>query len=163
MECESSGGSWRFPCDQWLCLDGGDGHIERELHPSLPRSSNFNFNSKWEVHVFTSDLRGAGTDAGVTLQVHGSKGSSPHIPLGSNIANFEQGEHDVFCGVEVPGWLGELEAMSVSHDGRGPYPDWHLEKLQLKNLLTAEEYHCQCDRYVWETGGNCLKHVLAAN
>ena len=148
VQCESSEGSWRFPCDQWLCLDRGDGHIERELHLSLPPSMNFNFNSKWEVHVFTSDLRGAGTDARVTLQVHGSKGSSPPTLLRRNIFNFEQGEHDIFCGIEVPGWLGVLEAVTVSHDGSGPYPDWHLEKVELKNSLTGEDYQCQCDRFV---------------
>ena len=144
-----SGGRWVFHCEQWLSKHRGDGHIERELHLSVPPHAHFNADSEWEVNVFTSDLRGAGTDAKVTLQIHGSKGSSPPIDLGDSIANFEQGEHDTFQGVSVPGPLGMVEALAVTHDGTGPYPAWHLEKVQLKNHLTAEEYTCPCDRWEW--------------
>ena len=55
-------------------MDNGDGRIERELHPSVDKS----FSEKreklgsWEVRVWTSDIRGAGTDANVTLQVGNS-------------------------------------------------------------------------------------------
>lgn len=95
--------------------------------------------------MFTSDLRGAGTDANVTLQVHGTEGSSPPIPLGDNIANFERGECDVFRGVLIPTSVGgALEAMTVSHDGSNPYPEWHLERVELFNTQLQQEYHCQC-------------------
>jgi len=33
VECGTTGGKWLFDCHHWLCLDTGDGRIERELHP----------------------------------------------------------------------------------------------------------------------------------
>ncbi len=58
------------PCDRWLCLDSGDGRIERELHPCHASQDEGAVSTLWTVHVWTSDMRGAGTDANVTIQVH---------------------------------------------------------------------------------------------
>ena len=46
--------------------------------------------------VWTSDIRGAGTDAQVTIQVYGNLGKTDVIPLGNETDNFEQGELDKF-------------------------------------------------------------------
>ena len=149
MECVTTGGSWQLPCHQWLCSDTGDGRIERELHPLLtPHSAHHSDHAlPWEVRVFTSDLRGAGTDANVTLQVHGSQGSSLPTPLGDNVANFEQGECDVFPGVLVPVSVGgALEGVTLSHDGSNPYPEWHLERVELSCASLQQEYHCHCGK-----------------
>jgi len=35
VECGTTGGRWLFDCHRWLCLDTGDGRIERELHPPV--------------------------------------------------------------------------------------------------------------------------------
>lgn len=147
VECVTSGYSWTFPCQQWLCLDTGDGRIERELHPLLPNSTHSDHSLPWEIRTFTSDLRGAGTDANVSIQVHGSEGSSDPIPLGDNILNFEQGECDVFRGVLLPTSIGgSVEALTVQHDGCNPYPEWHLDRVELCNTDLQREYHCQCGR-----------------
>ena len=52
-------------------MDSGDGRIERELHPLVNEAerSEVDGRGNWEVRVWTSDIRGAGTDANVTLQV----------------------------------------------------------------------------------------------
>ena len=53
-------------------MDSGDGRIERELHPLVVgggESSEVEGQGTWEIRVWTSDIRGAGTDANVTLQV----------------------------------------------------------------------------------------------
>lgn len=145
VACLSTGEKWLFPCNQWLCKDRGDGRIRRELHPH--QHSATPTSSTWDIHIVTSDLRGAGTDANVTLQLHGSQGSSAPIPLGDNVANFEQGEEDVFTGVEVQGGgLESVEGVTLSHDGTGPYPDWHVQTVSLTNTRTGREYRCQCDR-----------------
>ena len=95
----------------------------------------------------TSDLRGAGTDANVTIQIHGDEGSCDPIPLGDNIANFEQGECDVFRGVLIPASVGRtVKRVTVSHDGSNPYPEWHLERVELVNSALEQEYHCHCGR-----------------
>ena len=144
VECVSTGRQWTFPCKQWLCMDTGDGRIERELHPidqDCTHSSH-----TWEIHVFTSNLRDAGTDANVTLKIHGTNTSSYPIPLGGNIANFEQGECDIFNEIIIPTKIGKVEAITVSHDGTNPYPEWHLEKVILKNVTLREEYQFHCGR-----------------
>ena len=69
VECGTTGGKWLFPCQRWLCLDTGDGRIERELHPTVEEKEGGGGERRWRVHVWTSDIRGAGTDATVTLQV----------------------------------------------------------------------------------------------
>ena len=69
MECGTTGGKWLFLCQRWLCLDAGDGRIERELHPTVEEKEGGGGERRWRVHVWTSDIRGAGTDANVTLQV----------------------------------------------------------------------------------------------
>ena len=55
-------------------MDNGDGRIERELHPSVDESFSEKIEKlgSWVVRVWTSDIRGAGTDANVTLQVGNS-------------------------------------------------------------------------------------------
>ena len=69
VECGTTGGKWLFLCQRWLCLDAGDGRIERELHPTVEEKEGGGGERRWRVHVWTSDIRGAGTDANVTLQV----------------------------------------------------------------------------------------------
>ena len=49
-------------------MDTGDGRIERELHP-LTEQDGEEGRGTFTVHVWTSDMRGAGTDANVTIQV----------------------------------------------------------------------------------------------
>ena len=56
-------------------MDSGDGRIERELHPLIvdrTERSGVEGHGNWEIRVWTSDIRGAGTDANVTLQVSNS-------------------------------------------------------------------------------------------
>ena len=80
------------------------------------------------------------------LQVHGSDGDTRPIPLGEDISNFEQGEHDVFPGVVLPGDIGQVHHVTVSHDNTNPYPDWHLDRIKLVNDITGEEYLAECGR-----------------
>ena len=78
------------------------------------------------------------------LQIHGSHGDSAVIPLGDGVANFEQGEHDVFRDVCVCDGVGPVEAVTVCHDGSRPYPDWHLERVTV--VRGEDKYVCECNR-----------------
>lgn len=46
--------------------------------------------------IWTSDVKGAGTDAQVFLQIYGEKGKSDEIKLENNSDSFEQGQLDKF-------------------------------------------------------------------
>ena len=50
----------------------------------------------YEVTVWTSDVRGAGTDANVFLQMYGENGKTEQCNLRNRTDNFEQGQMDKF-------------------------------------------------------------------
>ena len=50
----------------------------------------------WNVWVWTSDMRGAGTDANVFMTLYGDKGKTDEVQLGNATDNFEQGQLDKF-------------------------------------------------------------------
>ena len=58
-----------FPCSQWLARDVGDVQIARTLAAS--RTDPHDSLQAYVVEVVTSNLKGAGTTAGVSLRLHG--------------------------------------------------------------------------------------------
>ena len=46
--------------------------------------------------MVTSDVRGAGTDADVSMVMHGSKGDVGPLKLDNSANNFERGQTDTF-------------------------------------------------------------------
>ncbi len=91
------------------------------------------------------------TSAHLPVQVHGRNGSSQPHPIGDCPENFEQGECDVF-GVSLPD-LGTITAVTVSHDGTGPYPEWHLDRMEMRNRRSGEHYAFPCSQWVGQDGG----------
>jgi len=80
----------------------------------------------YRLEVSTSPTKGAGTDAGISLQLHSRDNqlrSGPH-PLDRPGA-FERGCCDVFevMGVDV----GRPAVLTVASDGGGPRSSWRLE------------------------------------
>lgn len=50
----------------------------------------------YEITVWTGDVRGAGTDANVFIQMYGESGKSEEYKLRNKTDNFEQGQMDKF-------------------------------------------------------------------
>lgn len=50
----------------------------------------------YEVTVWTSDVKGAGTDANVFLQMYGDDGKTEECFIRNRTDNFEQGQVDKF-------------------------------------------------------------------
>ncbi len=69
-----------------------------------------------QVVVHTSDVRGAGTDAEVLLELHGSKGNSGALGLPFDRSSFKRGAADTFH-VLAPD-CGELQELHVWHTGK---------------------------------------------
>lgn len=59
----------------------------------------------WSLWIWTSDVKGAGTDAQVFLQIYGEKGKSDEIKLENNSDSFEQAQLDKFM---VSPWINLL-------------------------------------------------------
>lgn len=81
-----------------------------------------------QVVTRTSDLRGAGSDASVHVELFDTAGASSglqQLPATSASA-FQRGSVDTFslqcCA------LGELARLGIRHDGSGSHPGWHLQQ-----------------------------------
>lgn len=66
--------TYYFAYHRWLSRDEDDGLIERDLFPGdhMDPSPDMHYIAE----VFTSDVRGAGTDADVSMELFGHMGSS---------------------------------------------------------------------------------------
>ena len=119
------GTATRFPCNDWLDAELGDG-VTRTLTPSGTRSSV----KRIRMTVVTSDIRGAGTEANVQASLVGSLGnvSGPHR-LDNCEANFSRGRTDIF---ELSAALDVVEKLRIGHDGRGAVCAWHLATICLE-------------------------------
>jgi hypothetical protein len=86
-----------------------------------------------QVLTRTSDLRGAATDAAISIELIGegstSSGLQALTPAGPQA--FERGSADEFRLLLCQG-LGELQQLRVVMDGRGArHPAWHLLQVRL--------------------------------
>ncbi len=118
--------------DMWFARDEGDGECTRLLHAAPLNTTTTSGPRRYKVTVRTSDVRGAGTDANVSITLFGTAtpgiSSGPH-KLENSANNFERGASDVF-EVEAREALGMLSALRIGHDNTGLGPSWHLQVSQ---------------------------------
>jgi hypothetical protein len=81
----------------------------------------------WYIWIYTSDIRGAGTDAHVILVLYGHNGKSDDIKLKSKTDIFEAGHCDEFK-VDVTD-VGTPFKLRVSHDNEHLFASWHLDRV----------------------------------
>lgn len=79
--------------------------------------------------MYTSDLRGAGTDANVSVELLGGKDRSGPLRLDTSADNFERGRRDVFS-VRAPD-VGPPAQLVVRKDAAGLSNDWHLAAVEV--------------------------------
>ncbi len=98
--------------------------------------------------MHTSNIKGAGTDANVFIEIHGIKASSARLKLDNkNIKDqFESGKVDKF-DVNLPD-IGEPKRIKIGHDNKGSFAGWHLEKVVLENNLNGNKYLFNCNRWL---------------
>lgn len=87
----------------------------------------------WQVWVFTSDTKHAGTDANVFVVLYGDKGKSDDIKLNKDGDSFEQGQMDIF-NIDTPD-VGLPYKLRVYHDNSGRFAAWHLDKVTNVSFL----------------------------
>ncbi|CAL8344476.1 unnamed protein product [Lota lota] len=100
----------------------------------------------WTLWIWTSDVKGAGTDAQVFLQIYGEFGKSDEMRMENNSDSFEQGQVDKFM-IEMPD-IGQLRKLRIWHEKRHPFAGWHLAKVTLQKTLTKEKYSFDCGRWL---------------
>ncbi|KAL7976004.1 hypothetical protein Chor_011772 [Crotalus horridus] len=94
--CPFTGIEQTFPCGKWLDENEADGLVERELYEMVSLRQKRLKKNPWSLWIWTSDIKGAGTDAPIFLQVYGDKGKSDEMKLDNNSDNFEAGQTDKF-------------------------------------------------------------------
>jgi hypothetical protein len=94
----------------------------------------------WHVSVYTSDIRGAGTDANVWFVAYGKSHSkskqtlyhkSDEIALQNKGDNFEAGEVDKMK-VEME-HIGTPYKIRIGHDNSGAFAGWHLDRVSSRD------------------------------
>ncbi|XP_078530890.1 lipoxygenase homology domain-containing protein 1 isoform X2 [Lissotriton helveticus] len=144
--CPFTGIEQTFPCGKWLDEDEGDGLIERELYEMVSLRQKRQKKSPWSLWIWTSDIKNAGTDANILLQIYGDKGKSDEMKLDNNSDNFETGQIDKFM-IELPD-LGTFFKLRIWHEKRNAFAGWHLNKVTLLKMLTKEKYTFHCNRWL---------------
>ncbi|KAL1253398.1 hypothetical protein QQF64_018091 [Cirrhinus molitorella] len=144
--CPFTGLEQVFPCGRWLDEDEGDGLVERELYEMVSLRQKKQKKFPWSLWIFTSEMKGAGTDAQVFLQVYGEKGKSDEMKLESKSDSFEQGQCDKFI-IEMPD-IGKIRKLRIWHEKRHPFSGWHLGRVTLMKTLTREKYSFVCNRWL---------------
>jgi hypothetical protein len=127
-----------FPCKAWLDAATGDRKTVRTLTPGDVRAD-----VSYTVVVTTSDVRGAGTTADVTLELLGASGASTGaLRLAGGRDALRRGAVDTFR-LRAPA-VGPLRALRVAHDNRGASPAWCLETVVVTQGSSSPEvfaYH----------------------
>ncbi|CAF5146415.1 unnamed protein product, partial [Rotaria sp. Silwood1] len=127
VECPSTGIKQTFPCNNWLADDEGDKRIERRLKEDTLLRKIYLSATPWHIWIYTSDKKGASTNAQAILVLYGSNGKSKNIKLERNSNTFQQGYCDQFeadiYDIGVP-WK-----LRVSLDKESLSASWHLDRV----------------------------------
>ncbi len=86
----STNKTYFFPCNEWLRKEGNDSSgLRKEL---IAGSADQKGPTNYKVTVYTSDLRGAGTDSDVFIVVYGEHGDTGERLLDNSTNNFERNQ-----------------------------------------------------------------------
>ncbi|XP_044174758.1 uncharacterized protein LOC114975839 isoform X5 [Acropora millepora] len=107
----------------------------------------------YQVHVYTGDKWGAGTDANVLITIFGEDGDSGEKKLDNNKNNFESGQKDSFS-VSCGAYLGRLSKIRIGHDNTGFGAAWFLDKVTVEDSKTGEEVTFSCQRWFSTSDGD---------
>ncbi|KAL2100047.1 hypothetical protein ACEWY4_004441 [Coilia grayii] len=144
--CPFTGIEQVFPCSKWLDEDEGDKLVERELYEMVSLRKVKQIKHPWSIWIYTSDIKGAGTDAQIYIQVYGEKGKSDVFPMISQSDSFESGYIDKFMVEMVD--VGPVRKLRIWHEKRNPFSGWHLHRVTAMNMLTKERYKFECGRWL---------------
>ncbi|XP_032741568.1 lipoxygenase homology domain-containing protein 1 isoform X1 [Rattus rattus] len=144
--CPFTGIQQTFPCSNWLDEKKADGLIERQLYEMVSLRKKRLKKFPWSLWVWTTDLKKAGTNSPIFIQIYGKKGRTDEILLNPNNKWFKPGIIEKFR-MELPD-LGRFYKIRAWHDRQNPGSGWHLEKMTLMNTLNKDKYNFNCNRWL---------------
>lgn len=119
---------------------------QRSARDTNVRSNN---NNLYTIHVTTSNIRLAGTDANVYVKLYGENMVSDKIPLtvSQTPGNmFEAGKVDIFK-IKCED-LGALRKLRIGHDSKGFGSGWHLKEVLVESQVDAQTWLFKCNRWL---------------
>jgi hypothetical protein len=143
---------WWFLSGKWFDKDEDDKQIVRDIVASTEDGQACLPLLLYTVQVTTGNLRGAGTDANVYINITGANGDTGNVNLPGGRNSFERGCIDIFGVYAVD--LGEISQIEVGHDGKGWFSGWYLERVKVRNELTGVEFRFPCGRWLDEKSGD---------
>ncbi|KAK2194040.1 hypothetical protein NP493_3g07026 [Ridgeia piscesae] len=150
---------WLFVCRQWLSLHESDCQISRELF------AKHYSKTEYEVVVVTGNMKGAGTDAKVSVIIFGKTGQTPKLRLKSNSKNcFERNQSDIFNLKTV--CVGPMTKIRIMHDNTGFCPGWYLDRVVVTDLKNPKwKYYFPCGQWLAknEGDGSISRDLLGSN
>ncbi|KAM5136493.1 lipoxygenase homology domain-containing protein 1 isoform 3-T3 [Callospermophilus lateralis] len=144
--CPFTGIQQTFPCSKWLDEKKADGLIERQLYEMVSLRKKRLKKFPWSLWVWTTDLKKAGTNSPIFIQIYGQKGRTDEILLNPNHKWFKPGVIEKFR-IELPD-LGRFYKLRAWHERRSPGSGWHLERMTLMNTLNKDKYNFNCNRWL---------------
>lgn len=156
--------SYTFPCGRWLAKDEDDGSVVRELIPQKVVEETITEDGdletkeidqeqlelrKYKVHVFTGDVKSAGTDANVFVTMYGDYGDTGERQLlksETHSNKFERGNEDIFT-LEAAD-LGNIYMITLRHDNSNLRPSWFVDRVDVRDVETDKLFPFICERWL---------------
>uniref|UniRef100_A0A671PP20 Lipoxygenase homology domain-containing protein 1-like n=1 Tax=Sinocyclocheilus anshuiensis TaxID=1608454 RepID=A0A671PP20_9TELE len=141
------GKHYMFPSHRWLCRDEADGKTEVEIYPSEILDVEQCKQNTYEVHIFTGNMMGAGSDANVFINFYGENGDTGERPLrkSNHLNKFERGQEDTFSITAVE--LGPLKKLRIRHDN-SHQSAWYLDRVEIVDTKDDTTYYFPCNRWL---------------
>lgn len=141
---------YEFVCDRWLAKDEGDGKTTVTLYPNKVYSNREETAAgvPYILHVFTGDVRGAGTDSKVYVEMFGGRtGDESSGRLVLKGGEFERAVVDRIQ-VESGKMISPLSRLLVGHDNGGMSPGWFLDKIVVETPSIGMKQTFPCGRWL---------------
>jgi len=126
---------YKFSLRRWLDVNEGDRQLQVEAYPTQVIECDKLI--PYEVTVTTGDVRSAGTDADVFIQMYGKDNKTEQIVLNNRSDNFERGKVEKFKVLLAD--VGEIPLkLRVGHNGKGAGAGWFLDRIVVQRKTEAK-------------------------
>ena len=133
--------------------------------PPLNLNSTLEEGFQYQLTIVTGVWMNSGTDANVTIVIHGSDTESQPIILNRDMMEsrkiLARGNEDQFV-IHLPAALGEVQYVRLWHDNSGKTPSWFLSYLTIKDLQTESTVTFPCNTwFALEKGDGKIERLLS--
>ena len=133
--------------------------------PPLNLNSTLEEAFQYQLTIVTGVWKNSGTDANVTIVIHGSDTESQPIILNRDMMEsrriLARGNEDQFV-IHLPAALGEVQYVRLWHDNSGKTPSWFLSYLTIKDLQTESTVTFPCNTwFALEKGDGKIDRLLS--